>query len=128
MKTLTLSEQLAEKYHVPTIGMHAAKGSRYRFIGSPFFIVRPLTMAEGKRLAAAVEAIGHVGVFGANHFRLKGTALEACKVSPGMEFNLGWRRNPMADHWEITDGNRVVFCTQNFGLVLRYFARKAGVI
>lgn len=118
-KSLTFSEQLREKYCLPT------GSGLYRCLFHSHATVRPIDRATGKKLSAAVTYLGHSGIFGPNAWTLGEYSAE--HVMPGPA-NWGWKRYPGADHWLVRHGERELFRTQNYSFLLRFFARKAGLI
>lgn len=118
-KSLTLSEQLREKYTLPT------GSGLYRCIFHQHAVIRPLDKADAKKLSALVSIAGRSGIFGPDAWTLGDYAAE--RVLPGPA-NWGWRRYPGADHWLVTRSGRELFRTQNYSFLLRFFARKAGII
>jgi hypothetical protein len=118
-KSLTFSEQLREKYTLPT-----ASGL-YRCIFHQHATIRPLSPKHGKKLSALVTITSRSGIFGPDAWTLGDYAAE--KVLPGPA-NWGWRRYPGADHWLVTRNGSELFRTQNYSFLIRFFARKAGLI
>jgi hypothetical protein len=120
MKSLTLSESLAEKYCLPT-GQHSID---HRMSFHKNAIVRPLSREEMATLNKRVRCTA-CRLFGASAFETLTGNLRAREICPSMG-GTGWQRYPGADHWHVTraDGS-TVFRTQNYTALLRYFLRNA---
>lgn len=117
-RSLTRSEQLEEKYTLPTIGMGK---SSIRLAYAASAAVRPLTRVELYSLAQSIRIVQR-GPLTANSIESLDGVLRATKVTPEIG-GAGWARWPGADHWEVKKGNRVAFRSQNYTAVLAYFHR-----
>lgn len=117
-KSLTLSEELAEKYTLKTAC------APWFCVYAQRAIIRPLSREEigkGSALGKAIKVTQN-GIFGARAFELqtrKGL-LSAYDIAP-QTGGTGWNRYPGADHWEVTRDGETVFRSQNYCFVLRYF-------
>lgn len=121
MKSLTLSESLAEIYHVPTCGMAA---NRWRFVFDRNAVAVP-TREQCKALEKRIVMLER-GMFGARAFATIDRTLEAWHIAPEIG-GTGWKRWPGADHWEVLRAGKTVFRTQSYAAVLKYFMRATGV-
>lgn len=121
MKTLTLSEELAQKYCLPC-GLDTSQG---RMSFHSLALVRKLTREELAPLNKRVRVLSR-SLFGADSFETLDGAFRAVDVHPCFG-RVGWGRYPGADHWHVTraDGS-TVFKTQNYTMLLRWFIRKTA--
>lgn len=112
-KSLSISEDLAQRYRMPT-------GNGYVF--DRLASIRPPSKAELAELQARVTVTDRC-LFGASRFTTKDGSVIAEDVRPQIG-GTGWKRYPGCDHWKISrsDGS-VIFRTQNYAAMLRYFMR-----
>lgn len=96
--------------------------SRYNFTVHDGALIRSPTRAELAPLQAAIKCTAR-GLFGASAFELetKRGKLTAVDVTVECGPVRGWGRWPGADHWEVARNGTVIFRTQNYKFLLRYF-------
>jgi hypothetical protein len=119
VKSLTLEEELAAKYHIPTRGMQPKPHALWDFVFDGAHRVAFPKDAR-QRLNAGVHATSRVGIFGADDWATNDGVLHFHHVCPEIG-GAGWgKRWPGADHWEVTRNGKPYFRTQNYGYVLKF--------
>jgi len=96
--------------------------SRYGFIFHSNAITRPISRSDLAPLQAAIKCTAR-GIFGASAFEMQTRRgkLAAEQVAPECGPVRGWGRWPGADHWQVSRDGAVIFRTQSYNFVLRYF-------
>lgn len=96
--------------------------SRYNFTIHDAALIRAPSRSELAPLQARIR-VTQRGIFGADAFELttQRGVLSACKIAPDCGPVRGWGRWPGSDHWQIDRDGALVFRTQNYCAVLRYF-------
>ena len=107
------------RYCLPT-----GPASKYNFTAHDCALFRVPSRAELAPLQSAIKCTAR-GLFGASAFELatKRGTLRAFSVCVECGPVRGWGRWPGADHWEVTRDGALVFRTQNYAFLLRYFLR-----
>ena len=107
------------RYCLPT-----GPASKYNFTAHDCALFRAPSRAELAPLQSAIKCTAR-GLFGASAFELatKRGKLAAEHIAPDCGPVRGWGRWPGADHWEVTRDGALVFRTQNYAFLLRYFLR-----
>ena len=119
-KSLTLSEELADKYRLNTRGTDTPK---YGCVISRLALIAAPSREALKALSKVITANVQPRLFGCDDFSFGALRAQFYAV-PGLS---GWKRYPGADHWIVTRDGREIFRTQNYNLVLRYFLRAANL-